>query len=253
MDRCKAVVFRALAGALALQLAQPDLAADAPETATLDAQITRMNRSAPAVVGRISADFSEFAGSPANAEALVAGLRSGSAITLVSLDPKGVPVSTTITPPTGNMGYGNVYTSLALAKQQLAALGITNPTPQQIEAALTGGTVTAAGGQATALTGVLQLRSQGLGWGQIAQSLGFKLGPVISGMRSASAHASAPPAAPAAATGQGSMAGRGIVTGAGTSPAGAGQGNAHGRGIVSGAGQSGSQGSGQGKSAGKGG
>lgn len=249
MDRCKAIVFHALAGALALLLAQPALAADAPEAATLDAQIARMDRSAPAVLGRISSDFSDFAGSPANAEALVAGLRSGSAITLVSLDPKGVPVSTRIAPPTGNMGYGNVYTSLALAKQQLAALGITNPTPQQIEAALTGGTVTAAGGQATALTGVLQLRAQGMGWGQIAQSLGFKLGPVISGMRSASA----PPAAPTAATGQGSMAGRGIVTGAGTSPAGAGQGNASGRGIVSGAGQSGSHGGGQGKSAGKGG
>ena len=86
------------------------------------------------------------------------------------------------------MGYGNVYISLALAKQQLGAMGITDPTPQQLQAALTGGTITqttATGTTATNMQGILTLRSQHMGWGQIAQKLGYKLGPVISGMKSA--------------------------------------------------------------------
>jgi hypothetical protein len=33
------------------------------------------------------------------------------------------------------MGYGNVYISPALAKQQLSTMGITQPTPQQLQAA----------------------------------------------------------------------------------------------------------------------
>jgi len=261
MNRSKprAVTLHALAGALALGLAQPAFAADAPETAALSTQIAQMDATtaAPAVVSRMSTDFSGFAGSTANAEALVTGLRSGSTITLTALDPAGKPVTTTIAPPTANMGYGNVYTSLALAKQQLAALGIVNPTPQQIEAALLGGTVVTAGGQSTTLTGVLQLRSQGMGWGQIAQTLGTRLGPVISGMRSANAQASVTTPAPAVPAAASAAPGRGIVTGAGTSPAGAGTGNAYGRGIVSGSGAasgaSGSRAGGQGKAFGKGG
>jgi hypothetical protein len=221
------------------------------------------------VSGRISADFLDFSGSTSNSDALVGGLRNGTAITLSSTDAKGVATSTTFTPPTGKMGYGNVYTSLALAKQQLAGLGITDPTAQQIQAALVGGTVTAPNGQTTALTGVLTLRAQGMGWGQIAQTLGYKLGPVISGMKAANAQVSAPAASAASAKGapaggvttaagsnpgQGNALGRGITTGAGGA-GGQGQGNAYGRGITSGAGgapgQSGT--AGQGKGAGKGG
>jgi hypothetical protein len=271
------------AGALAADSSDSALATQASTMNTLTA-----TRGDGAVSGKISADYATFAGSPANADALVTGLRSGTAITLTSTDAKGVVTSTTFTPPTGKMGYGNVYTSLALAKQQLAGLGITNPTAQQIEAALAGGTVTSSSGQTTQLTGILQLRSQGMGWGQIANSLGYKLGPVISGMRSANAHVAKAPVitggttatrgagttpAPksgivtgagsatagssAGASGHGSTYGRGIVTGAGT-PAGvgAGQGNAYGKGIVSGASGAGGQGAagagGQGKGGGKG-
>jgi hypothetical protein len=266
------------------------IAADSGDGA-LATQASTMNsltatRGDGAVSGKISADFATFAGSAANADALVTGLRNGTAITLTSTNPQGGSTSTTFTPPTGKMGYGNVYTSLALAKQQLAGLGITNPTAQQIEAALMGGTVTNSSGQTTQLTGVLQLRSQGMGWGQIASTLGYKLGPVISSMRSANQHITkAPVTTGAAATtgagtgaasksgvatgaggaasgssagvsGQGHAYGRGIVTGAGT-PAGvgAGQGNAYGKGVVSGAGNAAGQGAastgGQGKGGGK--
>jgi hypothetical protein len=37
------------------------------------------------------------------------------------------------------MGHDNVFIWLALAKQQLGEAGITKPTPQQLQAALTGG------------------------------------------------------------------------------------------------------------------
>lgn len=43
-------------------------------------------------------------------------------------------------------------------------------------------------GESVTLAGVLQMRAQGMGWGQIANSLGFKLGPVVSGIKSANAH-----------------------------------------------------------------
>lgn len=170
----------------------------------LNSQATTMNNLAVSkgetnVVGKISGDFSSFLGSDANA--VVSGLRHGTPITLTfttttaSTTPGGLPVTTTtttvITPPTGQMGFGNVYISLALAKQQLSALGITQPTPQQLQAALTGGTITQTTGSGTAaattttnLQGILTLRSQNMGWGEIAQKLGYKLGPVISGMKS---------------------------------------------------------------------
>jgi hypothetical protein len=176
----------------------------ADTTTDLNSQVTTMNNlsSSPGqtkVISKISGDFSSFLGSDANA--VVAGLRNGTPITLYSTttttDPiTGLPVTTTtpttITPSTGHMGFGNVYTSLALAKQQLSTLGITQPTPEQLQAALTGGTITQTSGSGvtattttTNLQGILTMRSQKMGWGQIAQKLGFKLGPVIAGMKSA--------------------------------------------------------------------
>ncbi|MGQ0523429.1 MAG: hypothetical protein ACT4P8_07205, partial [Betaproteobacteria bacterium] len=229
------------------------------------------------------ADFSGFAGSTTNSDALVSGLRNGTAVTLTSTDAKGTTTSTTFTPPTGKMGYGNVYTSLALAKQQLAGAGITDPTAQQLQAALMGGAVTNSTGQTTTMTGVLQLRADGMGWGQIAQQYGYKLGPVISGMKSSNAAMTASAASTAGNSsanvqsgsaksgivtgagaagashgqGQGNAYGRGIVTGAGTGVgAGSGHGNAYGRGIVTGggemAGNAGARSGGQGKAVGKG-
>jgi hypothetical protein len=247
-------------------------AAQREDSKALNAQAVQMDSLATStgnqrVESRISSDFSTFAGSTANSDSLVRGLRNGTPITLTSTDAKGVITETTFTPSTGKIGYGNVFISLALAKQQLAGLGITQPTAQQLQTALIGE------------NGVLTLRAQGMGWGQIAQSYGFKLGPVISGMKAANAQVSAPPTTAAGATspsaaakggsgansgvttaagstnaGHGNAYGRGITTGAGGA-AGQGVGNAYGRGITSGAGgapgQSGT--AGQAKGIGKGG
>ena len=80
------------------------------------------------------------------------------------------------------MGYGNIRIALSLAKSQLARQGITEPTPQQLQAALMGTSATTS----TTQSGILQMRASGMGWGQIANSMGVKLGTVMSGKSIAS-------------------------------------------------------------------
>ena len=123
---------------------------------------------------RLAGKYARFAGSHDNAQALVEGLRYDRTVKLSS--PSG---STSFAPHTDKMGYGNVDHALALAKLSLAQQGIRNPTPEQIKAALNGGTVTSKSGQRVVLPGVLKQRASGMGWGQIAQSYGFKLGELM--------------------------------------------------------------------------
>jgi len=167
---------------------EDDAAALTTQIQTMDASATTKGSSP--VTGKIAGDFEAFAGSKENSTALVTGLRNGSEITLTQ---EGEP-SATFTPATKPMGYGNVSTSLALAKYQLAQQGITNPTPEQLQTALNGGSITI-DGKTVDYQGVLQMRADGLGWGQIAQQLGTKLGPVVSGIKAQNAHIATLPAA----------------------------------------------------------
>lgn len=121
-------------------------------------------------------DYTRFAGSEANAESLVNGLRNDEPIKLASKDGT---TTTTFKPATDKLGYGNVKIALALAKESLAEQGIRKPTPEQIEAALNGGTITLKSGREVKLDGVLEMRASGMGWGRIAQEQGFKLGHVM--------------------------------------------------------------------------
>jgi len=121
-------------------------------------------------VQRIGDQYVSFAGSSANLESLAAGLRNGSVVTLTE-----GTTSVEFLPPTRPMGYGNVTRALDLARRQLSAAGIANPTPEQLRAAMIGGTVSTANGD-VALQGVLRLRSQGMGWGQIAHAVGVHPG-----------------------------------------------------------------------------
>lgn len=127
--------------------------------------------------------FTGLAGSADNATALVTGLRNGSDIKLVTTV-NGTATTTTFQPATGKLGYGNVFIALALAQSDLKEAGITNPTSAQLEAALNGGSV-AVGDKTVALDGVLKLRASGEGWGQVAKTLGVRLGDVGSGLHSA--------------------------------------------------------------------
>lgn len=162
--------------------------------------------------------FSTFAGSEDNARSLVTGLRQGGEITLTSPASGGQPgSSTTFTPPTRPMGYGNVRIALALSQEQLARSGITNPTPAQLQTALMGTGTNGTGTQAasTQFQGVLQMRADGMGWGQIANSMGVKLGHVMSGKTASTPAASSTlPSSSTAASSTGT--GSGIVTSAGT-------------------------------------
>ena len=124
---------------------------------------------------RLVDKFTRFAGSKANAEALVDGLRNDQQVTLASAQ----GTTTSFTPKTGKMGFGNVNIALTLAKATLAQQGITRPTPQQIEAALNGGTVTTSSGKQVTFTGILTQRASGMGFGKIAQANGLKLGELL--------------------------------------------------------------------------
>jgi hypothetical protein len=123
---------------------------------------------------RLVREYTRFAGSEANAESLVKGLRNEEQIRL-SADGR----TTTFTPPTGKLGQGNVDIALSLAKASLADHGVRHPTPEQIKAALNGGAIRTRSGERVVLPGVLELRASGLGWGRIAQAHGFKLGEVM--------------------------------------------------------------------------
>ena len=140
----------------------------------------------PHAQARIVSSFSDFAGSDANARNLVAGLRQGSEITLTTPAAGGQPgTATRFTPPTRPMDYGNVRIALALAREQLAQLGFDRPTPAQIRVALAGGGFAShVSGRVTPpflLPGVLQMRAGGMGWTKIADTMGVRLGPAMSG------------------------------------------------------------------------
>ena len=223
------------------------------------------------VVDKISGDFSSFLGSDANAKALVTGLRNGTPIKLTSTTttagstPTTPPTTTTtpgtptppttyttiIDPPTGKMGFGNVRHVLDLAQYQLGQKGITQPTPEQLKAALTGGTITTGTGTGTTtgtvtkteLQGILTMRSQGMGWGQIAQELGTKLGALKhSNQTTTVANSSSQGSGVVSGSGKsGGSSETGIVSASGKSHGNSGPGasgkQASGQGIVSGSGK----------------
>jgi hypothetical protein len=93
---------------------------------------------------RLSSQYSEWAGGRENADSLVAGLRNGAPITLVTNGPNRA-VSIAGFTPTASMSYGSVGTALANAKSSLARAGIAKPTAEQIQAALIGGEITSNG------------------------------------------------------------------------------------------------------------
>jgi len=143
-------------------------------TGQIGTTTTVSTSTAPAT--KLSTQYSTLAGSTSNADALVVGLRDGTEVTLVG---SAATPSASFTPATGKLAYGNINIALSLAKADLAKQGITNPTPSQLAAALNGGVVTTATGPVT-MSGVLAQRQAGLGWGQIANAMGVKLGSLVS-------------------------------------------------------------------------
>lgn len=213
------------------------------------------------VATKIASNFTNLAGSQENALALANALRNGTEVTLTTIVPPPAgstepptTTTTTFTPPTGKMGWGNVKHSLALAQDALTRAGVTNPTAAQLQTALVGGDIvlTNADGTTTttSLKGILTMRAEGMGWGNIAKAGGTKLGPVTSKVKMGNTGTATTTAA-GDATGTASKS-KGLTTAAGASagkgpskglttasgaPAGhTPKGNAYGRGIVTAAG-----------------
>jgi hypothetical protein len=281
--------LRVLTSSLAIALAPLAAAQTTTTSVDAQANLldsTAANRGQTQVATRIASSFTNLAGSLDNALALVRALRNGTAVTLTTpttgtgtgagtgpstgigagpspgtgpSTPPGTgtgtgttpaPTSTTFTPPTGRMGWGNVFIALALAQDSLTRAGILKPTAEQLQAALLGGDVKLADGTTVTLKGVLQMRADGMGWGQIAQASGTKLGPVVSAIKSAQVKVAALPTSggtsTAATVGGGpkktdAPLSKGVVTASGASAsggvvAGDSRGNAYGRGVVNAAG-----------------
>jgi hypothetical protein len=143
---------------------------------------TSSGSSTPAT--NISNDYSYFLKN-VDSKQVVNDLRNGQ-WTTTTTDPKtNATTTTTEALPTGKMGFGNVKISLALAQESLRQQNITQPTSEQLHTAMVGGQMVP-GDSTTTTTGILQMRAEGMGWGQIAQKYNVKLGQLMSGKQPAS-------------------------------------------------------------------
>lgn len=171
MTRPAHLPLRPLLLACCLAFAAP--AAPAAETTT-----TVVGTSATTET-KLVQEFAGFLGGEAQARAVVSGLRQGTAFDLSAetATPGGsgtTTTTTTIDPPTGTLGYGNVRITLRMAEAQLAQMGITQPTTEELSAVLLGGTL-----NGTEVNGILALRADGMGWGQIAREYGMTVGQLM--------------------------------------------------------------------------
>jgi hypothetical protein len=179
---------------------------------------------------RLSSEFAGFLGGEAQAGTVVSGLRQGTTFSLES--GSGGSGTTTIDPPTGTMGYGNVRIALRLAQAELGQFGITQPTSAELSAVLLGGEI-----NGTQVDGILSLRAEGMGWGQIARQYGTTVGQLMG--QGAGLNRQAPTAATSSRT---HLPGKASGTSASQARANgyipSGGGSAHGSGMVTASGDS---------------
>lgn len=197
------LLFTALAAALFA--ATPALAQDTPPP---DATETDASVPKDRLVDEYSATL--FNGDDIAAGDAITGLRTGGdfmvEVTYQGTNPDGTPAvdadgnpvmvteQRAVTNPNGPMGWGEVDHSLGLA-EALVDTGQAGSFDEALLGAATTTTVTNPDGTTTTTTtyagGLLDLRADGMGWGQIAKELGFKsLGEIKSG-RYANAEAEA--------------------------------------------------------------
>lgn len=120
---------------------------------------------------RLARQYAAFAGGTRNALNLISGLRNGSVVVL-----HGASGDVTLTPPATPMGWSRVQRILNLARAGLTSLGVEHPSPEQISAALMGGTLMI--GPATVrFPGVLRMHSARIGWTRIAHAFALAAPP----------------------------------------------------------------------------
>jgi hypothetical protein len=213
---------------------------------------TSSGSSTPAT--NISTDYSYFLKN-VDSKQVVNDLRNGQWTTTTTDPTTNTTTTNTEALPTGKMGFGNVKISLALAQESLRQQNITQPTSEQLHTALMGGQMVP-GDSTTTTNGILQMRAEGMGWGQIAQKYDVKLGQLMSGKQPPSTTttattskgiASASGKLSTTVTGKGNgksisgseSQGKGIVSASGRSSDTSSSSISHGgRGIVSGSGRS---------------
>ena len=158
--------YRKLAASLAASLA-----ACGSATAVIAAPAVTTSSPAPSPTpesSRLAERFANFAGSKANADALVAGMRSGSSITLVTSGNDRQVSLAGFTPPSA-MSDSQIQSALANAQRSLTRLGIQKPNAEQIQAALIGGEVTQPNGNVASVQGQFQVGGMQPASGRVAQ------------------------------------------------------------------------------------
>lgn len=142
---------------------------------------------------KLANEFTEFLGGEEQAAIVIDGLRQGKSFSYTTgeseviepvnpIDANNTPApenpievnSSIIETPTDTMGYGNVKLTLKLAESKLAEMGITQPTNEQLSAVLLGGEI-----NGHAVDGILAMRSNGMGWGEIAHQYDMKVGQLM--------------------------------------------------------------------------
>ena len=167
------------------------LFASLPAFATNSAGDAAVVAEATVPAARLADRYADLAGSEQAATNLVSDLRTGGdftvteEVTTTTTNPDGTTTTTTstvdktIVNPNGPMGYGEINITLAMAQ----ALVDSGAYPD-LQSALTGTTTTVTNADGTTTTtttgGVLAMRADGMGWGQIARKLGFNLGELVS-------------------------------------------------------------------------
>lgn len=154
----------------------------------------QLDAQGPSVVQQITTQVGPLACSPNDVQKIVDALHNGTPVTLSSTS--GGQTST-FTPSGQRIGYGEAYIALALAAEQLRNSGVTScATADQWQSVLFGGpistsssvtasTSSSSSGGASRFPGILTLRQQGQGWGQIAQASNVQLGTIVSSATSA--------------------------------------------------------------------
>ena len=195
---------------------------------------TSSRSSTPAT--NISNEYSYFLKN-VDSKQVVNDLRSGQWTTTTTDPTTNTTTTSTEALPTGKMGFGNVKISLALAQESLRQQGIMQPTSEQLHTSLMGGQMVP-GDPTTTTNGILQMRSEGMGWGQIAQKYDVKLGQLMSGKQPASTTTTRTTTSTSTSKGITSASGKSsaTVTGKGNGKAFSGS-ESQGKGIVSASGQ----------------
>ncbi|HST00417.1 MAG TPA: hypothetical protein VLJ84_02040 [Usitatibacter sp.] len=140
-----------------MKISRTTLAASLAASLAFAANSMAATAPAPTEGSRIASEYSEWAGGRSNAESLVAGLRNGAPVTIVTNAPDR-SVSIAGFTPASSMSYGGIASALSGAQHSLARMGIRKPNAEQIQAALIGGEIATANGGTTVMKGSVVAR-----------------------------------------------------------------------------------------------